>query len=81
MQNKSVSILLAFIFISVVAIIIISSKEINRLNAAIELKNKYADSVRNELEIEQFEKNRYINIVEQLSTSDCPDVKRIIHGK
>lgn len=81
MERNAVSLLVAFIMTCLVFIIIVSSREISRLNAAIELKNEYADSVRMELEIEEFEKGRYINIIEQLSTSDCSDVKKIIHGK
>lgn len=81
MEKNAVSLVVAFIMTCLVFIIIVSSREISRLNAALELKDEYADSVRMELEIEEFEKNRYINIIEQLSTSDCADVKKIIHGK
>lgn len=81
MEKNSVSLLVAFIMTCLVFIIIVSSREISRLNATIQLNNEYMDSVRMELEIEEFEKGRYINIIEQLSVSDCPDVKKIIHGK
>lgn len=81
MDRNAVSFLVAFIMTCLVFIIIVSSREISRLNDAIQLKHEYDDSIRMELEIEEFEKQRYINIIEQLSTSECEDVKRIIHGK
>jgi hypothetical protein len=81
MEKNAISLLVSFILTCLIFIIIVSYREITRLNADIKLRNEYMDSVRIELELEEFEKNRYINIVEQLSTSDCPDVKRIIHGK
>jgi hypothetical protein len=81
MEKSAISLLIAFILTCLVFIIILSYREITRLNVAIKERNEYMDSVSIELEIEEFEKNRYISIVKQLSESDCPDVKRIIHGK
>jgi hypothetical protein len=81
MKGKSIPFLLFFIFICVTAIVVLSSREINRLNDAIDNYVATKDSINTELEIERFEKDRYISIIEQLSTSECEDVKRIIHGK
>ena len=80
MINKSASFMLAFIFISVIAILIISSKEINRLNAITERDAVLIDSLKGELDIEIFEKSRYINIIEQVSEVNCKEVKEIING-
>ena len=38
------------------------------------------DSLKGELDIEIFEKSRYISIVEQVSEVNCKEVKEIIDG-
>jgi hypothetical protein len=81
MEKNAVSMLVAFIFTCLVFIIIVSSREIARLNDIKKTDAVLIDSLKNELDIEIFEKGRYISIVEQVSESDCPDVKKIIHGK
>lgn len=81
MDRNAVSFLVAFIMTCLVFIIIVSSREISRLNLEVERVTVVTDSLRLELEIEEFEKQRYINIIEQLSTSECEDVKKIIHGE
>jgi hypothetical protein len=80
MQGKSIPLLLSFIFICVIAVIIFSSREINRLNYITEKNNILIDSLKGELEIEIFEKSRYISIVEQVSEVNCEEVKEIING-
>lgn len=80
MQNKSVSVLLSFIFICVILFIVISSKEIRRLNDITERDAILIDSLKAELDIEIFEKSRYISIVEQVSEVNCKEVKEIIDG-
>jgi len=78
---KAISLLLAFIFVSITLVIISFKQETDKLNAVIRKDKVLIDSLKGELDIEIFEKGRYISIVEQVSESDCPDVKKIIHGK
>lgn len=78
---KAISLLLAFIFVSITLVIISFKQETDKLNAVIKKDKVLIDSLKSELDIEIFEKGRYISIVEQVSESDCPDVKKIIHGK
>jgi hypothetical protein len=80
MQNKSVSILLAFIFICVICVIVVSSKEVSRLNDITKRDAILIDSLKAELDIEIFEKSRYINIIDQVSEVNCKEVKEIING-
>lgn len=80
MERNAVSLLVAFIMTCLVFIIIVSSREISRLNAEVERTAIVSDSLRMELEIEQFDKGRYINIVEQVSEVNCKEVKQIING-
>lgn len=80
MEMKSVSFLLGFIFICLIAVIITSSREIGRLNDIAERDAVLIDSLKGELDIEMFEKSRYISIVEQVSTVNCKEVKEIIDG-
>lgn len=80
MERNAVSMLVAFIMTCLVFIIIVSSREISRLNIALKDSIAIADSVKMELEIEQFDKGRYISIVEQVSELNCKEVKQIIDG-
>ncbi len=80
MEVKSISLLLSFIFICLITIIVVSSREIGRLNDITERDAVLIDSLKGELEIEIFEKSRYINIVEQVSEVNCKEVKEIING-
>jgi cell division protein FtsL len=77
---KAISLLLAFIFISITLIIISFKQETDKLNAVIKKDKVLIDSLKGELEIEIFEKSRYINIVEQVSEVNCKEVKEIING-
>jgi hypothetical protein len=79
-EVKSISLLLSFIFICLITIIVVSSREIGRLNDITERDAVLIDSLKGELEIEIFEKSRYINIVEQVSEVNCKEVKEIING-
>jgi hypothetical protein len=81
MEKNAVSMLVAFILTCLVFIIIVSSREIARLNDIKEKDAVLIDSLKGELDIEIFEKGRYINIVEQVSEVNCKEVKEIIHGK
>lgn len=81
MEKNAVSMLVAFILTCLVFIIIVSSREIARLNDIKERDAVLIDSLKAELDIEIFEKGRYINIVEQVSEVNCQEVKEIIHGK
>lgn len=80
MELKSISLLLSFIFVCLITIIVVSSREIGRLNDITERDAVLIDSLKGELEIEIFEKSRYINIVEQVSEVNCKEVKEIING-
>jgi hypothetical protein len=80
MQNKSVSIILSFIFICVICLILISSREVSRLNDITKKDAVLIDSLKAELDIEIFEKSRYISIVDQVSELNCKEVKQIING-
>lgn len=77
---KSVAVLLGFIFISLALVIIAFKQETNRLAHIIENNKVIVDSLKEEIEIEKFDKGRYINIVEQVSELDCKEVKEIMHG-
>ena len=77
---KAISLLLAFIFVSISLVIISFKKETDRLNSVIEKDKVIIDSLKGELDIEIFEKSRYINIVEQVSEVNCKEVKEIIDG-
>jgi hypothetical protein len=81
MEKNAVSMLVAFILTCLVFIIIVSSREIARLNDIKEKDAVLIDSLKGELDIEIFEKGRYISIVEQVSEVNCKEVKEIIHGK
>lgn len=77
---KAISLLLAFIFVSISLVIISFKKETDRLSSVIEKDKVIIDSLKGELDIEIFEKSRYINIVEQVSEVNCKEVKEIIDG-
>jgi hypothetical protein len=77
---KAISLLLVFIFISITLIIISFKQETNKLNAVIKKDKIIIDSLKGELDIEIFEKSRYISIVEQVSEVNCKEVKEIING-
>ena len=77
---KAISLLLAFIFVSITLVIISFKQETDKLNSVIEKNKIIIDSLKGELEIEIFEKSRYINIVEQVSEVNCKEVKEIIDG-
>lgn len=77
---KAISLLLVFIFISITLIIISFKQETDKLNAVIEKDKIIIDSLKGELDIEIFEKSRYISIVEQVSEVNCKEVKEIING-
>jgi hypothetical protein len=79
-EAKSISLLLSFIFICLITIIVVSSREIGRLNDIAERDAVLIDSLKGELDIEIFEKGRYISIVEQISEVNCKEVKEIIDG-
>jgi hypothetical protein len=71
---------MSFICACLLAIIFASSSEISRLNTVIDNDVVMIDSLIGELEIEQFEKSRYISIVDQVSEVNCKEVKEIIDG-
>ena len=77
---KAISVLIGFIFISITLVIVAYRQEVNRLDAVIANDKVIIDSLKGELEIEQFDKSRYISIVEQVSTVNCKEVKEIIDG-
>lgn len=77
---KQASILLLFIFASLALVIIAFKQETNRLTAVIENDKVLIDSLKGEIEIEVFDKSRYISIVEQVSMVNCKEVKEIIDG-
>lgn len=77
---KAISLLLVFIFISITLIILSFKQETDKLNAVIEKDKIIIDSLKGELDIEIFEKSRYISIVEQVSEVNCKEVKEIING-
>lgn len=77
---KAISLLLAFIFVSIILVIISFKQETDKLNAVIRKDKVLIDSLKGELDIEIFEKGRYISIVEQVSEVNCKEVKEIIHG-
>lgn len=77
---KAISLLLSFIFISIALIIFSFKQETERLTAIIENDKVIIDSLKGEIEIEQFDKSRYISIVDQMSMVNCKEVKEIIDG-
>lgn len=77
---KAISLLLSFIFISIALIIFSFKQETERLTAIIENDKVIIDSLKGEIEIEQFDKSRYISIVDQISMVNCKEVKEIIDG-
>ena len=77
---KAISLLLAFIFVSITLVIISFKQETDKLNSVIEKDKIIMDSLKAELDIEIFEKSRYISIVEQVSEVNCKEVKEIING-
>jgi hypothetical protein len=77
---KAISLLLAFIFVSITLVIISFKQETDKLNAVIKKDKVLIDSLKGELDIEIFEKGRYISIVEQVSEVNCKEVKEIIHA-
>jgi cell division protein FtsL len=77
---KAISLLLAFIFVSITLVIISFKQETNKLNSVIEKDKVLIDSLKAELDVEIFEKSRYISIVEQVSEVNCKEVKEIIDG-
>jgi hypothetical protein len=77
---KAISLLIAFIFVSITLVIISFKQETDKLNAVIRKDKVLIDSLKGELDIEIFEKGRYISIVEQVSEVNCKEVKEIIHG-
>jgi hypothetical protein len=77
---KAISLLLAFIFVSITLVIISFKQETDKLNAVIRKDKVLIDSLKGELDIEIFEKGRYISIVEQVSEVNCKEVKEIIDG-
>jgi hypothetical protein len=79
-MTKPISILLVFIFASLSLVIIAFRQETDRLNAIIVQDNIVIDSLKGEIEIEVFEKSRYISIIDQISITNCKDVKEIIDG-
>ena len=80
MKDKSVSVLLSFIFICLMSVIVASCMEIGRLNHITEKDAILIDSLKGELDIETFDKSRYISIVDQVSELNCREVKEIIDG-
>jgi len=79
-MTKPISILLVFIFASLALVVIAFKQETNRLNAIIIQDRIEIDSLKGEIEIEVFEKSRYVSIIDQISVTDCKDVKEIIDG-
>lgn len=79
-MSKPALLVMSFICTCLLAIIFASSSEISRLNTVIDNDVVMIDSLRGELEIEQFEKSRYISIVDQVSEVNCKEVKEIIDG-
>jgi hypothetical protein len=79
-MQKAISFLLTFIFVLLILVIVGFRQEIDRLNAVIVKDNVVIDSLRGEIEIEVFDKNRYISIIDQLSITNCKEVKQIIDG-
>ena len=77
---KAIFLLISFIFISVALIIFSFKQEAERLTAVIENDKVIIDSLKGELEIEEFEKSRYISIIDQMSMVNCKEVKEIING-
>lgn len=77
---KAISILLAFIFVSIVLVIYSFKQETDRLTAVIENDKVIIDSLKGEIEIEVFEKSRYVSIIDQMSMVNCNEVKEIING-
>lgn len=77
---KAISLLLAFIFVSITLVIVSFKQETDKLNAVIKKDKVLIDSLKGELDIEIFEKSRYISIVEQVSEVNCKEVKEIIDG-
>lgn len=77
---KAISLLLAFIFVSITLVIISFKQETDKLNSVIKKDKVLIDSLKGELDIEIFEKSRYISIVEQVSEVNCKEVKEIING-
>lgn len=77
---KAISLLLAFIFVSITLVIVSFKQETDKLNAVIKKDKVLIDSLKGELDIEIFEKGRYISIVEQVSEVNCKEVKEIIDG-
>jgi hypothetical protein len=77
---KAISILLSFIFLSIALVIFSFKQETNRLTAVIENDKVIIDSLKGELEIEEFEKSRYVSIIDQMSMVNCKEVKEIING-
>jgi cell division protein FtsL len=77
---KAISLLIAFILSSLALVIYSFKQETNRLAAVIEQDKIIIDSLKGEIEIEQFDKSRYISIVDQMSMVDCKEVKDIING-
>ena len=77
---KAISLLLAFIFVSITLVIISFKQETDKLNSVIKKDKVLIDSLKGELDIEIFEKSRYISIVEQVSEVNCKEVKEIIDG-
>lgn len=77
---KAISLLIAFIFVSVSLVVISFKQETDRLTAVIEQDKIIIDSLKGEIEIEVFEKSRYVSIIDQMSMVDCKEVKDIING-
>ena len=77
---KAISLLLAFIFVSLGLVIISFKQETDRLTAVIEHDKVIIDSLKGEIEIEIFEKSRYVSIIDQVSVVNCKEVKDIING-
>lgn len=77
---KAISLLLAFIFISIALVIYSFKQETDRLTAVIENDKVIIDSLKGEIEIEVFEKSRYVSIIDQMSMVNCNEVKEIING-
>jgi cell division protein FtsL len=79
-MQKAISFLLAFIFVSITLVIISFKQETDKLNSIIKKDKVLIDSLKGELDIEIFEKSRYISIVDQVSELNCKEVKEIING-
>jgi hypothetical protein len=79
-MTKPISILLAFIFSALALVVIGFKQETDRLNAIIVQDRIEIDSLKGEIEIEVFEKSRYVSIIDQISVTNCKDVKEIIDG-